>query len=291
MRISPESVQLNLAQLAHAYILSGPDVEKTARALIRALLCPDQCGQCAVCAKLEKGLHPDVFWLKAEGKNIKIEQVRQLHKTALYPPFEGTHKVFVIEGADLLSREAANSLLKILEGPPSYVVFLLLTQRLGDLLPTVVSRCQVVRGGQASLSGELLEACWNTPTWLETFAVDEGPFPPPEATPEALARALEQTALVPLQLATKALFDALAQWTLAEVLQMASKLQKLERSQLEYVLQGLNFLYHRNASPTAEALGVMRRLSLSYGALRANANVQLLAESLLLAIWTSRRAA
>jgi len=295
MGMQPPNGPLNLEQLAHAYILSGSNAGETAQAFIQTLLFPERCDQCNACAKLKKGLHPDVCWLKAEGKNIKIEQVRRLHKNALYPPFEAAYKVFVIEDADLLSREAANSLLKILEGPPSYVLFFLLTQRLGDLLPTVVSRCRVVRGGKTSLSGELLEACWNNPLWLETFSAEQQPLasvePTPEApTPDALANAFGQSELLALHLATQTLFEAVGRWTLAEVLQMASRLQKLERPQLEYVFQGLNFLCRHRTTPFAPAaLGVTQRLSLSYGALRANANVQLLAESVLLTLWVFKR--
>jgi DNA polymerase-3 subunit delta' len=144
--------------LAHAYLFIGPPhVGKMTMALnvAQALNCEGSdkpCGQCLSCQKIAQMKYADVqiigldYGSEAdEPKNraeIGIDRIRQLQHSANLPPFEGKYKVFIIDGAELLSMEAANCLLKTLEEPADRVVFLLLTTDIGLLPDTVVSRCQ-----------------------------------------------------------------------------------------------------------------------------------------------------
>ncbi|MFQ6118092.1 MAG: hypothetical protein ACE5LQ_07475, partial [Candidatus Bipolaricaulia bacterium] len=127
--------------VAQAYLLVGEGREEVAQRLIRHILCG---GDNASCAKLERRVHPDVKWVTKAKRLIGIDQIRELQEDAIYPPSEAQRKVYVIAEAEALSLEAANSLLRILEDPPRYLVFLLLARSL-PLLPTIISRCQVVR--------------------------------------------------------------------------------------------------------------------------------------------------
>lgn len=111
-----------------------------AEELIRRLIEPDELGA----AKLARGVHPDVKWVTRAKRLIGIDQIRLLQEDAVYPPSEAPRKVYVLAEAEALSPEAANSLLRILEDPPPYLVFLLLARSL-DLLPTIISRCRVIR--------------------------------------------------------------------------------------------------------------------------------------------------
>ncbi len=141
--------------LSHAYLVVGPPhVGKMTLALnlAQALNCPSAaqpCGECFSCQRIASANHADVQVIgllqnggSAEAKLISIEQVRDMQHSASFPPFEGKYKVFIIDGAELLSVEAANCLLKTLEEPVGKVVFILLTTNESLLLPTVVSRCQ-----------------------------------------------------------------------------------------------------------------------------------------------------
>lgn len=146
---------LQAGNLAHAYLFVGPAyVGKMTLALdlAQALNCEAvdrPCHKCPACEKIAARRHADVQVIGllknedgTEAKLISIDQIKDMQHDASLPPFEGKHKVFIIENADLLSLDAANRLLKTLEEPVDKVTFILLT--LNDrLLPlTVISRCQ-----------------------------------------------------------------------------------------------------------------------------------------------------
>ncbi len=135
--------------IAHAYLLVGPrHVGKRTLAinLAQALNCDGSevpCGECRSCQRIREGKHPDVTPIGLDSRTeISIDDIRGLQHLANLPPYEGRCKLFVIDEAEYLSTEAANSLLKILEEPPPSVVWLLLAAEEDRLLPTIVSRCQ-----------------------------------------------------------------------------------------------------------------------------------------------------
>jgi DNA polymerase-3 subunit delta' len=148
---------LEAGNLAHAYLFAGPEhVGKMTLALnlAQALNCEAverPCLECTSCKKILAGSHSDVQVIgltlneeETEAKLIGIDQIKELQHSASLPPFEGKHKVFIIDGAELLSIEAANRLLKTLEEPVGKVTFILLTVNDRLLPATVVSRCQRV---------------------------------------------------------------------------------------------------------------------------------------------------
>ena len=157
---------LKSGRLAHAYLFVGPahaGKMTLARDLAMALNCEDgvpPCGICQSCKRIASGWHSDLQVVglnkNPDGKQqteIGIEEIRQVLHSANLPPFEGKCKVYIVDGAELLSVEAANCLLKTLEEPVDRVVFILLTAR-EDLLPvTVVSRCQRIELEQLSATG------------------------------------------------------------------------------------------------------------------------------------------
>lgn len=134
---------------APAYLLSGTrGVGKTtiARIFAKALNCerapaPEPCNQCAQCRKITQGNHVDVTEIDG-ASNTGVDDVRALRETIGFAPMEGKYKIFIVDEAHMLSRNAFNALLKTLEEPPQGVVFLFATTELHRFPATILSRCQ-----------------------------------------------------------------------------------------------------------------------------------------------------
>ncbi|HUT99169.1 MAG TPA: DNA polymerase III subunit delta' [bacterium] len=151
-------------RLGHAYLLHGPaGVGKTtlARDFARALACDDQagCGACPPCRRFESGNFGDFLPLPEEGASLGIAEVRSLVTALGRAPVEGKRKTALIPRAERLTPEAQNALLKTLEAPPAGAVLLLTADSPEALLPTIVSRCQLLRCGRLprGLIAEILE--------------------------------------------------------------------------------------------------------------------------------------
>lgn len=139
-------------RLSHAYLFTGPKgvgKETTAQALLFHVLCLENvlnpCGNCLGCKKLIKSVHPDVYKITPEKKEITIHQIREINNFLKYRPLEGKFKLILIKNAEKMNLEASNALLKSLEEPPPYAIFILITENSTQLLPTIVSRSQIVR--------------------------------------------------------------------------------------------------------------------------------------------------
>jgi DNA polymerase-3 subunit delta' len=145
---------LRRGHVPQSLLFAGPDgVGKKALALAvgRALLCErgdgDACDECSTCSRGLRGLHPDLFLVEPATNAIKIDQVRDAVREIGGRPFEGKARAFVIDDAHVMTEQAMNALLKSLEEPPPTSHVFLVTAAPAALLPTIRSRCQVLRFG------------------------------------------------------------------------------------------------------------------------------------------------
>lgn len=191
--IATLSRSMRTGRMAHAWLLAGPPhVGKMTLAFDTARLvnCTADdplarpCSDCRQCRRITDSLHADVRVVSQGGSNgttrrtaIGVEQIRDLQREAVLKPYEGRYRVFIVEGAENFTQEAANALLKMLEEPPEAVIFMLLASevrentvdesagyityspeseqdrisalleavpQVGGVLPTILSRCQVL---------------------------------------------------------------------------------------------------------------------------------------------------
>jgi len=145
---------LTQKRIGHAYLFSGiAAVGKKTLALkfAKALNCEkedtlhDSCGECSSCRKIQRGNHPDIFSVKADGQFIRIDAIREIQEQMKCKPLEAKQRVFIIDEADKMNDQAANALLKILEEPSLSNILILITSRPFSMPPTIISRCQHIR--------------------------------------------------------------------------------------------------------------------------------------------------
>ncbi|RME42397.1 MAG: DNA polymerase III subunit delta' [Chloroflexi bacterium] len=299
---------------AHAYLLAGPDhVGKTtlARALAQALTCESPeptadglgaCGRCRGCRLAAEQVHPDHRLIEPDEGVIKIDQVRDLIREASLSPVEGRYKVFIIRSFDRANANAANALLKTLEEPNETTRILLTSSQTAALLPTITSRCQVIR--LRAIPGDeiarALEEHWHVPAeqaallaglsggrlgWAVAMATDPAAWQRHNSYLEATQALLGQSLVERLTIAHKlagdsALEEVLHSWLL------------WWRDVLMYQLQTPELVLNRHRLPVLEQTARRTRpadvrrfleaLMATADYLRTNVNTILALEALLL---------
>jgi len=140
---------------SHAYIFEGKEGEgklEMAKEFAKAVNCQkgkeEACGDCSSCRKADMSNHPDIISIGPDGRSIKNDQVKALQTEMHLKPYESRRKIFIIDSADTMTPQAQNSLLKVLEEPPSSSLLILVSSNEVGLLPTVRSRCQRIHFGR-----------------------------------------------------------------------------------------------------------------------------------------------
>lgn len=136
-------------QIAHAYLFTGPrgcGKTSTARILAKALNCQHgptatPCGECSTCQEITKGSSLDVIEIDG-ASNTSVNDIRQIKDEVMFPPNSCRYKIYIIDEVHMLTTNAFNALLKTIEEPPPYVIFIFATTELHEVPATIKSRCQ-----------------------------------------------------------------------------------------------------------------------------------------------------
>lgn len=306
---------LRSGKTAHSYLfegISGCGRKKTALALVAALFCremPDEsCGVCPSCRKIENGNHPDIHMLSPlpDKRDISVEQLREMQHTLSLRPYEAPRKACIIDPAERMNPSSANSLLKTLEEPPGNALIILLTENAGILLPTVRSRCQLIRFAPLALEQmlPLLERSGMSPEAASVVAPMSG---------GSLQKALEldNEALSARREAVLSRIEQLTSHSIASVFDASEELAGNRDATLELLDMLLSFfrdavhlgagsgeIVNRSVRPAIEAIAARRtlprnlelleRISETRRAVQRNANPKLALDHLFISMAAGR---
>jgi len=310
--------------LTHAYLApvrAGTSLKSYATELGKEILCSPGDETCS--EKVIRDTHPDFVMVDVLNNKTKISisQVEEIISSSSYSPIEGERKLYVINRVEDLSREGANSLLKILEDPPKFVYFLLLTESPNSLLPTIISRCQQLPTGGTSIEGMkdllygkgfeekevgYLVRVVNYRATLLDDLLEDGTDGALEEK-EKLEKEYEEASLIDLSeglidsdnyiekdVLARLIFSRVEASSNRQLIESAEKLAKLNQEDLELLLEkGLNIYRNDYRAEVAEGsftpgcLGRVRIIDRAIESLPANVNVQLLLESTLLKLAVS----
>lgn len=139
-------------RIAHAYLFEGgrgTGKKEVSLQFAKSYFCKNRngaepCYSCIECKRIESGNHPDVYLVSPDGLSLKKEQIKDLQKEFSKKSVEAKGKIYIIEHADKMTNQAANSLLKFLEEPEGRTIAILLTEQVQQILPTILSRCQIL---------------------------------------------------------------------------------------------------------------------------------------------------
>lgn len=140
-------------RISHSYIIDAPKgmgKKLIAKTFAKTLQCLEKgtepCGKCVSCRTFDEGNHTDIIYVKAKGKSIGVDDIReQIVKNIELRPYQYPYKIFIVENADTMTIQAQNALLKTIEEPPEYGLFILLSNNYTNFLPTILSRCVMFR--------------------------------------------------------------------------------------------------------------------------------------------------
>ncbi len=201
--------QIQAGRLPHALLLAGPaslGKMRFALAFAARLLCheaarPDACGECSACLLLKAGTHPDLKMVQpGDSRLIRIDQIRELVDWAVQTASQGHARVAVVSPAEQMNHNAANCLLKYLEEPGADNYLFLVTDQPGRLLPTIRSRCQLIRFHTPPRELALSWLMAQKREGQESLASDEDSVAPDLVAPDRIALLLDLAGGAPLRL-------------------------------------------------------------------------------------------
>ena len=141
---------INLNKCSHSYLFvgtSGIGKKLIAREFAKMILCEGEhkyCNKCKSCVEFDSRNNPDFQEIVPDGANVKIDQIRQMQSKVYESPIISRKKVYIIDDADLMTKEAQNCLLKTLEEPPDFVTIILIGSNKSNFLSTIKSRCIIL---------------------------------------------------------------------------------------------------------------------------------------------------
>ncbi len=268
---------------SHSYLFvgtSGIGKKLIAREFAKMILCNSSekyCSKCKSCIEFDSGNNPDFSEIVPDGANVKIDQIRQMQTKVFESPIISEKKVYIIDDADLMTKEAQNCLLKTLEEPPEFVTIILVGSNESNFLSTIKSRCITIKFEditQKDINKYLKE---NFPTEnISENIVD--------AANGSIGKAIALKDKQELYIAIDKIFNNIENLDLIDTLNTAEIIYKSQEDKFD-ILEYINIILFKKAQNDIRYLNTINMVEETKKRLIANSNYNMTIDNLIITIW------
>lgn len=275
---------INTGKISHSYMFIGQEgIGKflIAKEFAKAILCekePKPCNICESCIKFNGGNNPDIQIIdETEEKSIKTELIREMVKGVYEKPIESLKKVYIINEAQKMTKEAQNSLLKTLEEPPEYVVIILIVENENLLLNTIKSRCTKIKFNPLKNS-EIIKIL------KEKYQYEEVPENILEVANGSVTHALLVKGKEDLFKEIKITFSNLEELNIIDLLNKKDIIFK-DKDSIYEILDYINVILFEKIKDNIKYANCIKTVEETKDRLKKNSNYDMTIDNLLLKIW------
>ena len=279
-KILTNTIQNN--KILHSYLFIGPEgigKKLFAKEFAKGILCNEQkaCNNCKSCVQFDTNNNPDFYQIDNGEESIKIEQIRLMQTKILEKPIVSTRKVYIINGADKMTKEAQNCLLKTLEEPPEYITIILIGSNESLFLNTIKSRCTkiIFNPIEDDILRQYLEKEYNL---LEISQRRMSAFG------GSIKKAIEITGKDEMYQKIDDIFYHIEELNILDVLKKADFLYK-SKEDIYDILEYINVILYNRLKEHVEYLKNIEYVEETKKKIKANNNYDMTIDNLLFKIW------
>ena len=274
---------INSNKCSHSYLFigtSGIGKKQIAKEFAKMILCLDTnkyCNKCKSCVEFDSNNNPDYYEIIPDGANIKIDQIRQMQSKVYEQPIISNKKVYIIDDADLMTKEAQNCLLKTLEEPPEFVTIILIGSNESNFLSTIKSRCLMLKFEDIKFKdiNDYLK---------KEFPNEEISNSTIEAANGSIGKALILKNKQELCIAIDNIINNIEKMDLIDILNEAEIIYKSQDDKYD-ILEYINIILFKKAKEDIKYLNTIKYVEQTKKRLKANCNYNMTIDNLIMSIW------
>ena len=268
---------------SHSYLFlgtSGIGKRLIAREFAKMILCEGEekyCGKCKSCLEFDSNNNPDFLEIEPDGNNVKIEQIREMQRKIAEQPIISEKKVYIINEADIMTREAQNCLLKTLEEPPEFANIILIGSNEANFLSTIKSRCTIIKFN--NIPDEEIKK------YLEQkYELEDVPKSIILASSGSIGKAEIIKDKQELYSAVDEAINNIEKMDLIDTLKKADIIYKSQEDKNE-ILEYINIVLFKKAKQNTKYLNCINIVEDAKKRLKANSNYNMTIDNMIMTIW------
>ena len=274
---------INLNKCSHSYLFAGASgigKKLIAREFAKMILCEGEhkyCNKCKSCIEFDSKNNPDFQEIIPDGANVKIDQIRQMQSKVYESPIISRKKVYIIDDADLMTKEAQNCLLKTLEEPPEFVTIILIGSNESNFLSTIKSRCII-------LNFENIDSNSIMSFMKENFPKDNISENIIDAANGSIGKAILLKDKQELYASIDKIFNNIENLNLIDTLNTADIIYKSQEDKYD-ILEYINIILFKKLKYNINYINTISIVEDAKKRLKANSNYNMTIDNLIMTIW------